>query len=66
MKVLRQITYTGKNLDYMFLLPCVKAVLKVHAEPFLILWRDMVSGDNKVARPGDNLVQYSNGKWSVE
>ena len=66
MKILKQITYTGKNLNDMFVLPCVKAVMKIDDKPVLVLWRDMVRSDINIAYAGDNLVQYTNGKWSVE
>ena len=66
MKIQRIINYTGKNLNDVFALPCVKGIIKVNNAPYLVLWRDMAHGDNCVARPGDDLVQYTNGKWSVE
>ena len=66
MKILKLITYTGKNLNDVFALPCVKGIIKVNNAPYLVLWRDMAKGENTVARPGDNFVQYTNGKWSVE
>lgn len=66
MKIIRQITYTGKNLNDVFALPCVKGIIKVNNAPYLVLWRDVVHGEKNIARDGDVLVQYTNGKWSVE
>ena len=56
MKIIRQINYSGKNLNDVFALPCVKGIIKVNNAPYLVLWRDVVHGENNIARPGDNLV----------
>jgi hypothetical protein len=66
MKIIRQINYSGKNLNDVFALPCVKGIIKVNNAPYLVLWRDVVRGEKNIARDGDTLVQYTNGKWSVE
>lgn len=65
MKIQRIINYTGKNLNDVFSLPCVKLIMKCEGEPLLILWPDVVRKRN-IACPGDRLVEYSNGQWDVE
>lgn len=64
-KIRRTIKFTGKNLNDVFWLPCVKNVMKVEGEPMLVLWRNMVK-DGNVAKIGDVLVEYANGEWEVQ
>ena len=66
MKILKQIAYTGKNLNDVFALSCVKAVIKIDEKSVLVLWQDVVRGEKTIAHGGDLLVQYTNGTWSVE
>ena len=60
------IEFTGKNLDDMFKLPCVKCVLKVDGEPVLVLHSEMMHNSKNICRLKDSLVQYTTGTWSVE
>lgn len=71
MKKIRQIKFTGKNLNDVFNLPCVKNIMKyesiVECVPILILDRLKVEVNSKTTvEVGDTLVQYANGKWAVE
>ena len=65
MKILRIVNYTGKNLNHVFNLPCVKSILKCEDEPLLILWPDLAK-KRHIVMPGDRMVEYTNGKWDVE
>ena len=67
MKIIRQIEFTGKNLNDIFNLPCVQSILKstYDLEPIVMLWEDYTldcSYDKEVCI-GDTLVEYDNGKW---
>lgn len=71
MKIKKRIHFTGKNLNDVFNLPCVKNIMKyesvVECEPILILDRLKVEVNSKTTvEVGDTLVQYINGKWAVE
>lgn len=62
-----KIQFTGKNLNDVFGLPCVKAILKVDGKPVLVLWNYMmISSLRCIAEIGDTLIQYDNGKWEVQ
>lgn len=66
MQLKRKIEFTGKNLNDVFNLPCVKAILKVDAKPVLVLYiMKVVSRSSKTAEIGDTLVQYEDGSWEV-
>lgn len=68
MKEVRRVKFTGKNLNDVFALPCVKKIIKMLDDkphlaitPFLLVgdpWRD-------VAHIGDELVEYDNGQWEI-
>lgn len=61
-----KIQFTGKNLNDVFGLPCVKAILKVDGKPVLVLMiTAMVPRSRNVAEIGDTLVQYEDGTWEV-
>ncbi len=64
-KIVRKIEFTGKNLNDVFKLPCVKSILKVEGEPMLALYTRMCE-TTYLASPGDTLVEYDDGKWCVE
>ena len=64
-KIVRKIEFTGKNLNDVFKLPCVKAILKVEGQPMLILYPSKTYGISFV-NPGDTLVQYTDKMWDVE
>jgi hypothetical protein len=66
MKINRLIKFTGKNLNDVFGLPCVKCILKVDEEPLLVLWPDMVIGRDRSCAIGGILVEYENHQWKVE
>jgi hypothetical protein len=61
MKIIRKIEFTGKNLNDVFALPYVVAIVKVEDQPMLILNQRKVIAEYLVD-PGDTLVEYENGK----
>jgi hypothetical protein len=66
MKLRRIIEFQGKNLNDVFSLDCVKAILKVDGKPVLVLWNMMLlRRSSTIAEIGDQLIQYDNGKWEV-
>ena len=66
MRIIRKIQFTGKNLNDVFALPCVYALLKqTHGELWLMLRVDMTH-DNYIARIGHTLVEYDDGTWDIE
>ena len=66
MKIQKIIEFTGKNLDDVFSLPCVKCILKVDGEPLLVLYSNVMHNSNNICKKGDRLVQFTTGSWSVE
>ena len=63
----QKIHFTGKNLNDVFFLPCVLAILKLDSdEPFLILCDERTSDGSHYAGIGDWLVEEDDGKWHVE
>ncbi len=65
MNEVRKIKFTGKNLNDMFKLPCVKNIMKIRNCPYLILHNRMTNGCN-IVEPSDWLVEHSDGKWEVK
>ena len=65
MKKVREIEYTGKNLNDVFALPCVMAIIKVEGQPMLSLNR-RITISQYLADPGDTLIEYENGKWFIQ
>ena len=66
MKELRRITFTGKNLNDVFDLPCVYSIVKIVKVPQLLLTKTHVDGFSSLTvQPGDELVEYENKKWKV-
>lgn len=67
MKEKRRIKFTGKNLNDVFALPCVRKIIKIVSRPQLVIDSFMLVGNPLmgVARPGDELVEYENGKWEI-
>ena len=65
MKKVREIEFTGKNLNDVFALPCVVAIVKVEDQPMLILNQRKVIAEYLVD-PGDTLVEYENGKCRIK
>lgn len=65
MKIVRKIEFTGKNLNDVFRLPCVKTIMKIGAEPVIIL-SAVKTRESTVCNVGDTLVQYTDGKWDIE
>ena len=70
MKIIRQIEFTGKNLNDVFNLPCVKRIIKgIRKKPVVALYDHMVVNDkhypNIYCYVGDILVEYDNCKWDV-
>ena len=70
MKIIRQIEFTGKNLNDIFNLPCVQSIRKsvYDLEPIVILWKSYMRicdyGDEVCI--GDTLLEYDDGKWAIE
>ena len=69
MKEVRRIKFTGKNLNDVFALPCVRKIIKIVNKPQLVINQFMLV-DNPllmdcVARIGDELVEYDNGQWEI-
>jgi hypothetical protein len=67
MKEVRRIKFTGKNLNDVFALPCVKKIVKIANEPQLIIYYFMLADKSKteVVRIGDELVEYEDGRWEI-
>ena len=66
MKEVRRIKFTGKNLNDVFLLPCVKRINKIGTMPELVFNHKMMDGFSQLTgEPGDELVEYDNGLWKV-
>ena len=67
MKEVRRIKFTGKNLNDVFALPCVKKIVKIINEPQLIIYYFMLADKSKteVVRIGDELVEYEDGRWEI-
>lgn len=62
----QKIHFTGKNLNDVFFIPCVLAIMKLdNDEPFIILRKGMSNG-SLFACIGDWLVEEDDGKWHVE
>lgn len=66
MKEIRRITFTGKNLNDVFNLPCVYSIVKIVKVPQLLLTKTHVDRFSSLTvQPGDELVEYENKKWKV-
>lgn len=65
-KIIRQIHFTGKNLNDVFTLSCVKSIIKTEdGSPVLILDSRMVVSTN-VCLVGDMLREWTDEKWEVD
>jgi hypothetical protein len=68
MKEVRRVKFTGKNLNDVFALPCVRKIIKIVDKPQLIIDQFMLVGNPLlmgVAYIGDELVEYDNGQWEI-
>ena len=67
MKEVRRIKFTGKNLNDVFTLPCVKKIIKIVNKPQLVINSFMLVGNPlmDVAHIGDELVEYEDGRWEI-
>jgi len=65
-KEVRRINFTGKNLNDVFLLPCVRSITKAFGKPYLLFDSKMMNGFCNAAPPGSELIEYDNGKWEVD
>ena len=69
MKEVRRVKFTGKNLNDVFALPCVRKIIKIDDKPLLVINQFMIVGnplmDAVVVRIGDELVEYDNGQWEI-
>ena len=66
MKEKRRITFTGKNLNDIFKLPCVQCIRKKEGKPLVVLAHSYLQTFRAVAHIGDTLVEYDNGLWEIE
>ena len=68
MKIIRQIEFTGKNLNDIFNLPCVKSIHKstYNLMPIVTLWESYMRGYgyNEVYI-GDILAEFEDKKWDI-
>lgn len=62
----RRITFTGKNLNDIFKLPCVECIRKKDGKPLAVLARSYLQTFRAVEHVGDMLVEYGNGLWQIE
>lgn len=67
MKEVRRIKFTGKNLNDVFILPCVCKIIKVIDKPQLILESHMLVCPTfcRPVRAGDEIVEYEDGLWEI-
>ena len=67
MKEVRRVKFTGKNLNDVFALPCVKRIIKVFNKPQLVIDPFMMveSFRMPLVQIGDELVEYDNGQWEI-
>jgi hypothetical protein len=65
MNIKRTIKFTGKNLNDVFGLPCVRAILKIEDEPMLSMIPRMMKNVYLV-NPGDTILEYDDGTFGVE
>ena len=67
MKEVRRIKFTGKNLNDVFALPCVKKIIKIVNKPQLVINSFMLVGNPlmDVTHIGDELVEYEDGRWEI-
>ena len=68
MKEVRRIKFTGKNLNDVFALPCVRKIIKIINTPRLVIYSDMLVGNPlmDVATIGSEIVEYDDGRWKIE
>lgn len=70
MPIIRQIEFTGKNLNDIFNLPCVHLIQKnlYSLEPEVVLWESYTRSRaySQKCLIGDTLVEYDDGKWAIE
>ena len=64
MKEVQRVKFTGKNLNDVFALPCVRKVLKIDDKPLIVI-NPFMMVDNPLVRIGDELVEYDNGQWEI-
>lgn len=65
-KEVRRIKFTGKNLNDVFALPCVRKIIKIVNQPQLIINSYiLLKISSNVANIGDELVEYENGQWEI-
>ena len=74
MKIVRKIEFTGKNLNDVFWLPCVKRICKFRVfrngvlsedRAYIVCYNNMMRGSDYVYS-GHTLVEYTDGKWDIE
>ena len=66
-KEIRRIKFSGKNLNDVFALPCVHKIFKIIDTPQLVLDTRVMAFPTliRIARPGDELVEYDDGLWEI-
>lgn len=60
MKEILRIEFTGKNINDIFSLPCVKAIRKTRWGKIIAIFNN-----SNFVRIGDTIVEYDNGKWGI-
>ena len=70
MRIIRQIEFTGKNLNDIFNLPCVWKILKgLDKKPVVVVYNNMLKDQNQRLHDccyvGDFLVEFENGQWAI-
>ena len=67
MKEVRRVKFTGKNLNDVFALPCVRKIIKVVNKPQIVIDPFMMveSFRMPLVQIGDELVEYDNGQWEI-
>lgn len=72
MKVIRKIQFTGKNLNDVFNLPCVKKIHKygitrngATCDSALLVCYNNKMRDRVYVKVGETLVEYDTGLWDI-
>lgn len=62
----QKIHFTGKNLNDVFFIPCVLAIMKLDNDELFLVLRNGLSDGYHYAVIGDWMVEEDDGKWHVE
>lgn len=65
MKVVLDLFFSGKNVNDIYNLPCVMAIMKdKNGKPAAVLSKEHTKG-RTISRIGDHIVKYESGVWQV-